>query len=77
MFRLKQLSALLLALFLVFCLFACGTESPSSSPETPIQSNLLAETLSPDPDSVLPVKEGTPYYDPDNSCWFPPVSKEN
>ena len=75
MFRLKRLSALLLALLLAFSLFACSADLPVSSPEAPassapVQSNLPAETPSPDPEPVIPVKEGTAYYDPDNVVLY-------
>ena len=75
MFRLKRLSALLLALLLAFSLFACGADLPVNSPEAsvssvPVQSNPPAETPSPDPEPIIPVKEGAAYYDPDNVVLY-------
>lgn len=75
MFRLKRLSALLLALLLAFSLFACGADLTVNSPQPPfsstsVQSSLPAQSPSPNPEPVIPVKQGTAYYDPDNVVLY-------
>ncbi len=68
MLRLKRFSALLLALLLVFSLFACGADLPIDQPSEPAspsvsQTVLPSEGPAANPDPVLPVTEGEFYYD--------------
>ncbi len=70
MFHLKRLSALLLALLLAFSLTACGADIPAYSPEAPASPAPTQSAPSPDPEPVIPVKEGTSYYDPDSIVLY-------
>lgn len=73
MLRLKRFSALLLALLLVFSLFACGADLPvdqPSSPTSPSASQPVHPSEEPAPEPVIPVTEGASYYDAENVVLY-------
>lgn len=75
MLRLKRFSALLLALFLAFSLFACSADIPvdqPSAPGSPAASQPVQPSEEPtvDPAPAIPVTEGASYYDAESVVLY-------
>ena len=70
MLHLKRISALLLALLLIFSLFACSAELPNTptAASSPAPTQSVPPSVEPDP--IIPVQEGAPYYDPDSVVLY-------
>ena len=69
MLRMKRLAALLLALLLAFSLFACGGDSPVSLPSESVSPS-AQESAPPSDEPVIPVTEGSPYYDAESVVLY-------